>query len=133
MGTGLVTIRISLSLTAAAKATFEQEFKTDTPKFCQPRSYCAPDEDDDTKCVCAPDTDCKDPNVCRWAVKDIDCPIDGCFAFGITMPGRFSTGIANTPPVPSEFSKDMSYNWSLPFFEVNKNVSGAQCNYQGER
>ncbi len=79
-GTGLVTIEVNLM-------NYATEFSTDTPNFCQPRSYCAPNPADQTKCVCAPGTECTDPSVCAWAINDIDCPIKGCFAYGITLPG----------------------------------------------
>ncbi len=127
-GTGLVTIRVSLSLTAASKMHYEDEFSGDTKAFCQPRSYCAPDEGDDTKCVCAPDTACTDDSVCRWGINDIDCPLAGCFAFGITMPGTFSTGLAK-PPVLGKFSQDPNYNWTIPFKTVGSDVAGKQCTY----
>jgi hypothetical protein len=125
-GTGLVTIRVSLSLTATSKAAYEMEFANDKPKFCQPATYCAPSG---SQCQCAPNTDCTDSSVCSWAIKDIDCPLEGCFAFGITMPSLFKTGIATKPPVPAKYSDDKDYNWSIPFDFVDSGVSGAQCHY----
>ncbi|HLI64277.1 MAG TPA: hypothetical protein VKV05_12830 [Terriglobales bacterium] len=117
-GTGLVTVRVQL-------AAYADEFNTDRPKFCQPASYCVANGD---QCRCAPGTQCTDNSVCVWAIKDIDCPLAGCFAFGITMPGSFQTGIAK-PPVPQKFIDDKEYNWLVPFELVDKGVSGAQCNY----
>ena len=125
-GTGLVTIRVSLSLTPGSKAAYEMEFANDKPKFCQPATYCAPSG---SQCQCAPNTDCTDSSVCSWAIKDIDCPLKGCFTFGITMPSLFKTGIATKPPVPAKYSDDKDYNWSIPFDFVDSKVSGAQCHY----
>jgi len=45
-----------------------------------------------SKCVCnTANPECKsgDDSVCSWAIKDIDCPDNGCFAFGITLPRTF--------------------------------------------
>ena len=63
------------------------------------------------------------------SIKDIDCPLKGCFAFGITMPDKFMTGIAK-PPVPGKFSDDKNYNWALPAWELAEgSVAGKQCTY----
>jgi hypothetical protein len=58
----------------------------------------------------------------------MDCPINGCFAFGITLPPKFETGIAK-PPAPGKFSDDKSYNWIVPLDPVNKSEWGDQCKY----
>lgn len=76
-----------------------------------------------------PGTECTDNSVCSWAIKDIDCPLKRCFAFGITMPGDFMTGIATKPAVPGKFSLDTSYDWSLPFDKV-QNINNPQCTYK---
>ena len=117
-GTGLVKITVNLD-------AYSDEFTNDTPKFCQPATYCEPSGN---QCVCAPNTECTDPSVCAWAIKDIDCPLNGCFAFGITMPGTFMTGIAKPAP-PGKFSEDTTYNWSLPFETKTKAPPGRQCTY----
>jgi hypothetical protein len=122
-GSGLVTVEVNL-------LAYTNEFTTDTPDFCQPRSYCAPSQSDQTKCVCAPGTQCTDDSVCAWAVKDIDCPLKGCFSFGITLPPTFKTGVAK-PPVPGKFTDDPNYpaDWALPWYEVDQTISGKQCTY----
>jgi hypothetical protein len=116
-GTGLVTITVHLD-------AYADEFKDDTPKFCQPATYCAPNRN---QCECAPGTECTDNSVCSWAIKDIDCPLNGCFTFGITMPSTFRTGIAK-PPVLEKFSDDKSYNWNLPF-DLVQDKNNPQCTY----
>jgi len=132
-GTGLVTITVHLDAYDGKNG----EFEMDRPKFCQPASYCAPKGDG---CGCAPGTECTDDSVCAWAIKDIDCPLNGCFAFGITMPppppmGQcsmpgFKTGCAK-PPVPGKFTDDPNYSmdWAIPFDLVGQGISGAQCHY----
>jgi len=119
-GTGLVTMTFDLS-------AYANEFTTDTPSFCQPRTYCAPKGN---QCACAPGTECTDDSVCAWAIKDIDCPLNGCFAFGITMDQNFKTGIAK-PPAPTQFSKDPNYsqNWGIGWDLVDQSISGQQCHY----
>jgi len=117
-GTGLVKITVHLD-------AYQNEFMNDTPKFCQPASYCAPNGN---QCQCAPNTECTDNSVCAWSIKDLDCPLNGCFAFGITLPDNFMTGIAK-PAAPGKFSQDQNYNWNLPFQMVGEGVAGKQCTY----
>jgi hypothetical protein len=61
----------------------------------------------------------------------MDCPINGCFAFGITMPDSFATGVATKPPVPLKFTDDPNYskNWATPFKLVDETITGEQCHY----
>jgi hypothetical protein len=121
--TGLAKMEVNLS-------AYSDEFKNDTPNFCQPRSYCAPNPSNNQQCVCAPGSECTDDSVCAWAVNDIDCPLKGCFAFGITLPGDFMTGIAK-PAVPGKFTDDPDYSmdWAIPWDLVDISKSGKQCNY----
>jgi serine/threonine protein kinase/tetratricopeptide (TPR) repeat protein len=91
------------------------------------RSYCAPNGQ---QCQCAPGTGCTDNSVCSWAIKDIDCPLKGCFAWGITLPPTFQTGVAK-PAAPGKFTDDPNYanDWAIPWYLVDQSVSGAQCHY----
>ncbi len=120
LGTGLVTIEVNLQ-------AYANEFLNDTPNFCQPASYC---KANGNQCGCAPGSECTDPSVCAWGINDIDCPIKGCFAYGITLPGTFMTGIAK-PAVPGKFTEDPDYtaDWAIPWYLVSQSVSGKQCNY----
>lgn len=122
-GTGLVTVEVNLS-------AYVNEFKNDTPNFCQPRTYCTPSQSDQTKCVCAPGTECTDDSVCRWGINDIDCPLKGCFSYGITLPGSFMAGVAK-PPIPGKFTDDPNYSmdWAVPWDLVDQSISGKQCQY----
>jgi len=87
-----------------------------------------------SKCVCnTANPECKsgDDSVCSWAIKDIDCPDNGCFAFGITLPKTFGTDQAR-PPAPLPFTKDPNYgnDWNIPF-KWQGIDAGAQCTYSG--
>ena len=139
-GTGLVTISVNLN-------AYESDFDNSKVNFCRPASYCqAQGSPPNTTCVCNPkNPDCTDNSVCSWAIKDIDCPNtgsgnparEGCFAFGITLPGTFQTDIAK-PAAPGKFKcdpqnpnipcdKNYAANWTIPF-EINV-PGGAQCTY----
>ena len=102
--TGLLTVTVDLSQQSA-------EFANDRPKFCQPQSYCSYKGD---TCGCRPGSNCKEDSVCSWAVKDIDCPINGCFGFSVTMTDKFlAAKQINLPPTPIRFVGDPA---SDPFF-----------------
>jgi len=66
-----------------------------------------------------------------WAVKDIDCPLKGCFAFGVTLPSNFKPGISPNPPAPLKFTDDPNYanDWGIPLMPVDESISGEQCHY----
>ncbi len=124
--TGLLTVTLDLGQQGA-------EFANDRPEFCQPRSYCSY-KPATQSCGCRPGSNCKEDSVCSWAVKDIDCPIAGCFGLSIKMPGTFvaekQTGL---PPTPIHFTGDPN---SDPFFRTgnvtfenaSRKVAGA-CYY----
>ncbi len=97
---GLVTVEISLS-------AYQDEFDAAKQIFCQPTTYCqAQGSGAQTQCACNPmNKDCTDNSVCSWAIKDIDCPLKGCFSWGITLPNSFATGMAK-PPMPTQFPQD---------------------------
>ncbi len=124
--TGLLTVTVDLSQHAT-------EFTNAAQQFCQPTSYCTYSAG---VCGCNPNNPaCKSAdNVCSWAVKDIDCPIAGCFGFSITMPDSFVAGAQpNLPPAPIHFTGDPA---SDPYFDKgtvvfsNNNVTpGPECIY----
>lgn len=120
-GTGLVTVHVHLD-------AYASEFAGDIPQFCQPTTYC---QANGNSCECAPGSGCTDNSVCAWAIKDMDCPIKGCFAFGITTPNSFQTGVATTPPVPQKFTDDPNYkeNWDTQYKLVDSTIAGDQCHY----
>lgn len=62
-----------------------------------------------------------------WAVKDLDCPIGGCFGFGVKFPTGFDAATKPAPPTKGTcFPKDN--DWTTPGFVITKNA-GSQCTY----
>src|SRR5262249_50087628 len=73
--------------------------------LCQPKAFCRKDEASG-KCVSAlvnsgankdpllianPALEKQANAVCgTWAVKDLDCPKEGCLGFSFTLPGKFA-------------------------------------------
>jgi hypothetical protein len=106
--TGLLTLTIDLGQQGG-------EFDGDRADFCQPQTYCSY-KPATKSCGCRAGSNCKEDSVCNWAVKDIDCPIAGCFGLSIKMPGEFKavkqTGL---PPAPIRFTGDPE---SDPFFRA---------------
>ena len=122
-GTGLVTVHVHLD-------AYASEFTGDRPQFCQPATYCTANG---AQCECNPNNPnnpgctAGDTSVCSWAIKDMDCPIAGCFAFGIKLPASFQTGIATTPPAPVQYPNDS--NWQTLYQLVDESITGSQCHY----
>jgi len=125
---GVVQIRMHID-----PASYQNEFDNDKVNFCKPVSYCMPQGSGaQTQCVCNPaNPECKsgDSSVCSWAIKDIDCPTKGCFAFGITLPKTFTAGGVKPPP-PGQFTDDPNYStdWNVPFNWQGIDA-GPQCAY----
>ncbi|HXP07882.1 MAG TPA: G8 domain-containing protein [Acidobacteriaceae bacterium] len=106
--TGLLTITVDLSQQGG-------EFAKDRPDFCQPQSYCSY-KPATRSCGCRPGSNCKEDSVCNWAVKDLDCPIAGCFGLSIKMPDKFvAEKQPGLPPAPTRFIGDPD---SDPFFRT---------------
>ncbi|MGH7815740.1 MAG: hypothetical protein ACREQI_17265 [Candidatus Binataceae bacterium] len=72
----------------------------------------------------------------KWAVKDLDCPDDGCYGFGVTLPSGFTDAINAIPaptsqPTPACFPTTSA--WTSPgFVPVTAAVAGKQCTYSGK-
>jgi G8 domain len=126
--TGLLTVTIDLGQQG-------NEFATDREQFCQPTSYCSYNKATKT-CGCNPNNPaCKKADmVCSWGVRDIDCPIAGCFGFAITMPDAFvATKQPGLPPVPIRFTGDPGSDTyfnkgNVTFFNVSSGIAGS-CRY----
>jgi cell migration-inducing and hyaluronan-binding protein len=86
---------------------------------CHPHSYCMKSEGADPTCGCNtaklgplallnPNYAKVCDNVCKtWAVRDIDCPNEGCFGFKFTLPTEgFEAKDQLVRPEPSEYPKD---------------------------
>jgi hypothetical protein len=106
--TGLLTLTVDLSQQG-------EEFANDRPDFCRPQSYCSY-QPATQSCGCKKGSSCKEDSVCNWAVKDIDCPIAGCFAVSIKLPDNFvAAKQPGLPPAPIRFTGDPA---SDPFFRA---------------
>jgi hypothetical protein len=126
---GVLTVKVSL----AGLTDLDPANRSD---FCQPANYCAWNAS--TKaCGCAAGTACeteKNDAVCAVAVKELDCPVNGCYGFSITMPSSFTTFMTPKPPPPTQlyattepsyFAKD-----KVIFVDPGDSVSGTQCHYE---
>ena len=124
--TGVLTVTVDLGQQASV-------FATDKPKFCQPTTYCSIQGDGSCGHKNADDT--VDTSVCSWSNKEIDCPIAGCFGFAITMPTSFiAAKQTDLPPAPIHFVGDPGSDpyfapGTVLFYNVNQDISGAQCHY----
>lgn len=108
----------------------------DTTILCKPASFCTGDS---KSCSCAlKDTDpTYTPSIfaqCQaacsnWAAKDLDCPDNGCYGFGVNMPDIFSNETHVTPPAPSCFPDTPEWNQGFGASTVN---SGG-CKYDSSR
>jgi hypothetical protein len=105
--------------------------------LCQPRTFCK-FSSDGKQCVSAvANTDpllTANPKLqgdisaaCgTWAVKDLDCPKDGCFGFSFTLPADFKTGEYKRPD-PTLFPT-LATQFSSPAPAVAERPGG-QCYY----
>jgi len=126
--TGVISITMDLGQQTSV-------FNTDRPKFCQPATYCSIHSDGSCGCNTA-NSQCTDDSVCAWGIKELDCPVDGCFGFSIKMPDTFQTAPAGQPippPIPVTFAQsgDPYFNPMPPnikFLSAPETVAGA-CHY----
>src|SRR5258708_39522330 len=67
-----------------------------------------------------------------WAVKDLDCPKDGCLGFGVKLSGKFEEEIRRNPPKPPAPAVCFPNNcdWTKPGFVTTTNA-GQQCTFAG--
>ena len=76
---------------------FQTNYDSERKNKCQPESFCKWTGAAANPCQCSI-TDINDPlynechqpaagldAVCRWAVKDVDCPAGGCYGIGVTL------------------------------------------------
>jgi hypothetical protein len=69
-----------------------------------------------------------------WAVKDLDCPKNGCFGFAFTLPDDFVADGVSRRPNPERFPptaepKTGLPSWATKFIGVDAATAGAQCQY----
>lgn len=103
---GILTINIDFALAADLKPSKANG-------SCQPQTFCTMNASDNCVCSLADD----DPLVLanpgikascnracgHWAMKDMDCPIGGCYAVGITMGSDFVADDVQRRPQPTAF------------------------------
>jgi hypothetical protein len=93
--TGIVTVTVDFSKVTNLDPTKDAG-------LCQPHTFCTKSGD---SCVSTLPTG--NPlkkhydRVCGWAVKDLDCPADGCYGFQFTLPAADIFKADATPDNPS--------------------------------
>ena len=111
---------------------FQSQYSNTKARHCTPQSFCAVKP---ATGACGSSLDPADPlytqseEVCsRWAGKDVDCPTEGCYAFGVTLPSGFTTGPKpNLPPPMLPFPP--SGPLARPFVTAPEATAGKQCYY----
>ncbi|HKD66941.1 MAG TPA: G8 domain-containing protein [Candidatus Binataceae bacterium] len=151
--TGYLTISFDMNA-PEVKDDFNLNKPIDKPlgqELCQPASMCKWGTNKNTAktdCVCSITdtsnplystcnetiTDKSSPDfgryaVCRWSVKDLDCPAAGCEAIEITMPGDFKPDDAADHHRPAPVAFDGAFDWKVSFNNEDTAISGAQCHY----
>lgn len=95
--TGIVTVTVDFS-----KVTNHNLDPAKDAGLCQPHTFCTKSGDS-----CVSTLPKYDPlkahydRVCGWAVKDLDCPADGCYGFQFTLPAADIFNADATPDNPS--------------------------------
>jgi len=138
---GILTVTVDFAKAADKLAP------TPANGLCRPHKFCKPDGD---KCVSALEPGnpliaanarfkAQNDKVCQnWAVKDLDCPADGCLGFSFTLPSNFEAdgGHQYHRPDPGSFpAGDDSQgkpNWSTKFTGsplAPDDKSAGQCYY----
>ena len=139
---GLLTVTVDMS-SVALKNEFDLAENGLGEDLCQPKSMCtwkSPTTNDNDPKTCIFNTDKKsDPRfkdvdnteldaICKWSVKEIDCPKNGCLGFEFTMADGFVADDADHRPDPVFFSKDSDTYWKdVSFQNVGPEVSGDAC------
>jgi hypothetical protein len=123
---GLLTVTVDMSF-----SEFQSQYNATKARKCAPKSFCSLNSAGE----CGSSLDPADPlytestAVCsRWAGKDIDCPADGCYAFGVTLPQGFTTGAKlNLSSLMLPFPSDGPL--ARPFTAAPEAKAGRQCYY----
>jgi hypothetical protein len=119
--TGVLSVTLDMSeITDADGKSFADLYAAQKKSQCQPATFCewvgnpAPGDD---HCQCA-DSIFSPPSatfqtdecstkggICSWATEDVDCPVGGCFGFGVKLANAsnfvYSDAAPNLPPVPA--------------------------------
>jgi hypothetical protein len=105
---------LSVTLDMSKFPDFTTEFAAEKKNQCQPTTFCqwiAKPEMGEDNCQCAssifsPPTpgfqaaECsKSGGICSWSTEDTDCPLGGCYGFGVKLSDKFET--SDSPPSPA--------------------------------
>ncbi len=118
---GIPTVTLDMSKIPNFKTNYDSE----RANKCRPISFCSWSG---TSCECSASpfpeflkTECTadESRICSWAVKEVDCPLGGCYGFGVRLADDFKTfDTPLPPPKANTFISTMS-DWAVPF----KNIS----------
>lgn len=139
---GILTVRINFASEPAVEATAANG-------VCRPRTFCKPNPSNARECISA--LPANDPliqangkfgqeadAVCRnWAMKDLDCPIDGCRGFSFTLGPKFIANDKHWRPQPHPFPTSNPFNsqghpdWTTKFLRTptSPDRNGGRCHY----
>ena len=115
-------------------AEFQTDYMNGREKHCAPQNFCSwTGGASSGSCGCALSStdalynECQ--NLCsKWAVKDVDCPDNGCFGFSFKTSSSFTTGAKGHLPPDTECYDTSSIGPWNPGFSRH-DVSGQQCYY----
>jgi hypothetical protein len=103
---------------------------------CQPQTFCAVGgtmnscgcnlKSNDPMLLANPNLKKECDDACgTWAVKDLDCPLGGCFGFGVRLPASFDPS-QGTRPAAACFPQTTAWKTFTP---ASSAVAGTQCTY----
>ena len=138
---------LSVTLDMSKFPNFATEFTDEKENQCQPHTFCQwiakPGMGEDN-CQCAnsifsPPTssfqsaECSNTGgICSWATEDTDCPLGGCYGFGVKLSDNFVT--SDNPPNPTPQNVACLTKPALPNvspYDVNWTLTtnSSTCNY----
>jgi hypothetical protein len=141
---GILTVNVDFTKVPATEIDPGNTTK-DAPvlsETCKPASFCSRTSSNACECDETKLTSLKFPlsllspgfkNVCErickeWAIKDLDCPKDGCRGFQFTLPGKFEAKDQYRRPNPVVFPTTVTSSpWSAIVYKPTSN--GGDCNY----
>jgi hypothetical protein len=138
---GILTVSVDLSAFVNDLSTLNT-----ANGLCQPSTFCAWSGTGNAKtCGCKlepgdpqlagnPNLLAECTNTCgKWAVKDVDCPGDGCIGFAFKLPGDFETTTTSHRPQPVVFPVTTAGSgWQTKFLNTTTlpdATAGTVCNY----
>lgn len=128
--TGLLTVTTNMSNFTDLIGFDPPVPATQSTGLCEPSSFCSWNSKSKS-CGCSASSsdypllnvdnnfqsECT--NVCQnWAVRDLDCPTDGCYGFEVTLPSTFNPSPA-TNPLPTPLCYAQTADWTMPFGNAN--------------